>query len=205
MGPLQSLNPLPRPSVTLKEDAGRQVLRRLKTSLSLIGSLLGVLHPEFYNQQMEVYEQMNDHPERHTAEPELTQSLLDDWYTPFDGFALVANHEGESERHSNGGLFCMDILGAFGSYRGGRLEVPLLGRRFVYNPGTAFALPGSLFEHGASRVDGERICLTSFMKPAVGRGILGDRWQDILPPTADFLSTAFFFKLPEVESNDIWN
>ncbi|KAJ3537080.1 hypothetical protein NMY22_g5753 [Coprinellus aureogranulatus] len=195
---------LPRPTPNLYTSLGRSMLKSLRSSLAVIGSLLGVIHPHCYNQQMAAYEEMHDRPAKHTAEPELAKHLLDDWCTPFDVITLSANREDESRRNSRTGPFCIDVLATFGSYRGGRLEVPLLGRRFLYNPGTAFALPGNLFEYGSCRTDGENICITGFLTPAIARGILGDEWKDALPPTADVLMNAFDFKRPEVDSGNIW-
>ena len=42
----------------------------------------------------------------------------------------------------------LDILSVFGDYSGGRLEVPILNARFMYNPKTAFVLPVYLVQHG---------------------------------------------------------
>ncbi|KAJ3521604.1 hypothetical protein NMY22_g12249 [Coprinellus aureogranulatus] len=197
-------NCLPGPSATLKTPQGRKMLRAVKSTLAIIGALFAVIHPESYNQQMQAFVRMHNDLEKHTAESKLTKDLMELWCSPFNAFAMICNRETESHRDNRGGAYCLDILGTFGTYLGGRLEVPLLGRRFVYNPGTAFSLPGYLFEHAASKTTGERICLANFIRPAVGKGVLGDEWKDILPPKAESLMRAIGLKRPQVDDKDIW-
>ena len=83
----------------------------------------------------------------------------------------------------------LDLLATFGRYTQGRLEVPLLGARFVYNPSTALLFPGYLLEHGASSAEGERICMASFIRPNVGYGVL-PQYEEILLPKVKELADA---------------
>ncbi|KAJ3547378.1 hypothetical protein NMY22_g1669 [Coprinellus aureogranulatus] len=201
-GPYTSL---PRPSANLKTPDGQALLGCIKANLILMGVLLSVIHPDYYNQQMDMFIEIFRHPEDHTADPELMRKLSREWYSPFDAFALISNRETELHRDNRGGMFCLDLLGTFGRYTGGRLEVPLLGRRFLYNPGTAFAMPGYLFEHGASRVDGERICVANFFRPTVCQGVFGEEWKDIHPPSAKSLKEAWGLRRPDVDVRHIWD
>ncbi|KAJ3537081.1 hypothetical protein NMY22_g5751 [Coprinellus aureogranulatus] len=195
---------LPGPSAALSTKAGCEVLRALRKTMCLIGSLLLIIHPECYAQQMRVFREIYQRPDMHSADPELTQKLLDNWYSPFDSISLSVNREIESRRNYDAGEFTMDILGSFGTYQGGRLEVPLFGRRFSYNPGTIFSLPGYLFEHGTCKTGGDGISVVGSLRPPVGRGILGDEWREVLPPKARLLMDHWGLKRPDVDGDDIW-
>lgn len=89
----------------------------------------------------------------------------------------------------------LDLLATFGRYSMGRLEVPLLGSRFIYNPCTAVIFPGYLLEHGACRTDGERVCMANFFRPNVGYGVL-PHYREISPPRVDALADAHALHIP---------
>lgn len=118
------------------------------------------------------------------------QLALAHWSTPFTGFALISNRETPFHRDTKGGKELYDLVASFGHYRGGRFQVPLFGSKFAYNPGSVFILPGFMFEHGASRVEGDRVCFASFFKPTVGYGAKAD-YKEVGLPTARDLADGY--------------
>lgn len=173
---------LPSPSASLNPiGGGCKFLESETDTNALIGVLLSLVHPDLYAMQMEVLKELrggklevNNGAHMHT--------LFNHWSTPFTAFALIVNRETQCHRDTQGGQTLLDVLATFGRYSSGRLNVPLLGSRFVYNPGTSFVLPGHLLEHGASRAHGERVCLASFFRPNVGCGVLRDAYREVGPP-----------------------
>ena len=170
---------------------------------ALIGALLYLVHPELFHQQMGVLEELYGGSLK-VGKRALMEEAFEGWSSPFTGFALIANRESALHRDKNGGKLLLDLLAAFGRYTGGRLDVPLLGR-FAYNPGTGFVLPGHLFQHGASKTEGERICMANFIRPNIGYGVFGDRYTEISPPKVDKLTQHHELPRPHRRScKNIW-
>lgn len=173
----------------------------------LIGTLLSLVHPELFDMQykvlLEVYRKLHSQ-QCPVSDPELTEKIFEYWSTPFSGFAVIANRETPFHRDTKGGRTMLDILSVFGEYSGGRLEIPLLNARFVYDPRTAFVLPGYLMQHGASRTNGERVCIASYMRPLVGEGVLKGGYEALGPPSADELMESFGLLRAEDPGLNIW-
>jgi hypothetical protein len=171
----------------------------------LIGALLAIVHPDLFDIQMQVLEAVA-REDFICKDRALMMQAFHHWTTPFSGFAIIANRETPMHRDLQGGKTLMDILSVFGEYTQGRLDVPLLHRRFMYNPGTAFVLPGGAFEHGASQTDGERICIASFLRPNVGYGALTGEYKELGPPSRNMFADTFGMIDSEPKSGgDIWD
>lgn len=159
--------------------------------MALLGALLAIVHPALFDMQVEVMERLNAGTHKVKVKHQaFMHQALQEWASPFTGVAVISNRETPFHRDMKGGKMLYDLVATFGSYEGGRFEVPLMGRRFVYDPGTVFILPGFAFEHGAAPVDGDRVCLAHFFKPNVGYGVY-DKYQEIPPPTAEYLFSIF--------------
>lgn len=169
---------------------------------ALIGVLLSLVHPELYRVQMDVLHEIC-RGKLKVNHDEHMQALFNHWSTPFTAFALIVNRETPYHRDTQGGQTMLDVLATFGRYSNGHLNVPLLGSRFVYNPGTLFILPGHLLEHGASQTPGERVCLASFFRPNVGCSVLREAYHELGPPQIDSLARHHGLVLkPQVLSGD---
>ncbi|KAJ3544401.1 hypothetical protein NMY22_g2791 [Coprinellus aureogranulatus] len=191
------------PSTAAKSVAGLEFVERLEEVNALIGALLGVIQPGVFQRQMEVLQELY-HVRGELAHCEAIEALFQSWSTPFNAFAVIANRETVFHRDNKGGIMLPDILSVFGRYRQGRLEVPLLGARFVYNPGASILLPGYLLEHGASKTNGERICLASFIRPQVGESLVqGYDVGDLGPPDTELLAKRNQWPTPTFAKN-IW-
>lgn len=161
------------------------------STMALLGALLSIIHPDLYDMQLEVLKRLNNNTSQvEVKHHDVMHAALDKWSSPFTGMAVISNRKTPFHRDMKGGKLLYDMVATFGAYKGGRFEVPLLGRRFVYNPGTVFVLPGYLFEHGASRVQGDRVCIAQFIKPNVGYGVYR-KYIEISPPTVEHLSQKF--------------
>lgn len=162
---------------------------------ALIGAILAVVHPNLYGMQFDVLSRLN--ADAMTVNHSKTmQGVLPHWSTPFTGFALISNRESPFHRDTKGGKELYDLVASFGNYRGGRFEVPLFGSKFAYNPGSVFILPGFIFEHGASRVEGDRVCFANFFKPTVGYGAKAD-YEEVGLPTTQDLSNRYGLEFSE--------
>jgi hypothetical protein len=84
------------------------------------------------------------------------------WTSPFTAFSVIFNRETEVHRDGKGFAPFYDLIATVGRYTGGRFEVPGIGLRFRYDPGTLVGLCGKALEHGAAEVDGDRFCVVQF-------------------------------------------
>ncbi|KAF5331323.1 hypothetical protein D9611_011817 [Ephemerocybe angulata] len=158
LGHPPSTGAIPFPSSPLRHSgrAGCDLLNEMMETNALVGTLLSLVHPNLYHQQMRVLVELYS-GRAAVGDPERMHELFPFWSTPFTGFSLIANRETIFHRDTKGGKMLFNILGAFGRYTSGRMEVPLLGARFAYDPGCGLVIPGFLMEHGASRTDGVRV------------------------------------------------
>jgi len=74
-----------------------------------------------------------------------------------------------------------DVLATFGEYTDGRMELPSLGVRLEYNPGTMVALAGRVVPHGVAESKGKRVCLAYFMRDRVQEkaGVRAAGWANL--------------------------
>jgi hypothetical protein len=170
---------------------------------ALVGALLSLVHPELFKLQMDMLDRLAS-GQVEVNDKEIMKDLFPDWSTPFNGLAVLTNRETPSHRDIKGGRRTFDILTTFGDYTGGRLHVPLLSANFIYGPGTGFIMPGYVFEHSASRTEGERVCVASYVRPNVGAAVFGAYDEPPLPTMKD-LAYDYHLHLPEIVSNSIWD
>ncbi|KAJ2921881.1 hypothetical protein H1R20_g15211, partial [Candolleomyces eurysporus] len=201
------LNSIPQVSSSLCEtrvnQGGEDLLTQLTEINGLIGAVLAIIHPDLFDYQFKIMEALSS-GQVEVSNLQLMQELFQYWSTPFNGVAVIANRETALHRDTKGGRALLDIVTTFGNYENGRFEIPLLSSRFIYNPGTCIALPGFLFEHGASRTDGERVCLASFIRPNVGEAAFKVYDEPPLPT----LRTMYHYhglETPEVIEGTIWD
>jgi hypothetical protein len=188
---------------TVTNQGGPQLLGELREVNALIGALLSLVHPELFKLQMDMLDRLAS-GQVDVNDTDVMTDLFESWTTPFNGLAVITNRETPYHRDTKGGQQTFDILATFGNYTGGRLHVPLLSANFVYGPGTGFILPGYVLEHGATRTEGERICLASYIRPNVGEAVFGAYDEPRLATLKD-LVYEYHLDLPEIVSRDIWS
>ena len=86
------------------------------------------------------------------------------WPSVFTNVSLIANRETLLHRDPRSQEHWFDLLVNAGDYNGCVLSLPSLGVELAYNPGTLVAFSGRLLQHGANAVDGNRYCLTYYMR-----------------------------------------
>jgi hypothetical protein len=140
----------------------------MRETNALLGGLLSMIHPDLYWQGREALIKLSRNPE-FVAQPEqqILQELLMNWANPFSAVQVIANRQTPLHRDVRGRNSWFDMLVTAGSYTGGRLELPGLGVRLDYPPGTVIGIASKVVLHGAGPVEGDRICLAYFMRNKV--------------------------------------
>ncbi len=132
---------------------------------AIIGGILSIIHPEQYNSGIAMLRALRAYPEQvHKAE--YLPKILGVWNAPFNVMTLMSNRLTPFHRDNGAGSPCYDVLVPLGHYSNGRIEMPGLGYRFRYDPGTVVGIPARIVRHGAICL-GDRVCLAYHNKTAV--------------------------------------
>ncbi|KAJ3533201.1 hypothetical protein NMY22_g7432 [Coprinellus aureogranulatus] len=178
--PQQTANPVVgAPSACFEdpETGALNFIGDMRTTNALMGALLALVHPDLFNEQIDVLYQLAK-ASKSTDTPRMSY-IRAYWTTPFTQLSLVVNRE--TPFYFTPSRCSYDIFAAFGVQTKGRLEVPALRARFAFNPGDVVIIPGGLLESGVSKCLGEMICLASHISAEAGLRIL-PRYKELEPP-----------------------
>ena len=150
--------------------------------MSIIGAMLGVIHPDQYAAGMGILETLQANPSI-LWEPEHMRTVLDLWCIPFSGCAIIANRETPEHRDTQGRGEWYDILSTLGDYEGATLDFPGLGVSFGYESGTMVGLCGKVLSHKVGRVEeGDQVCFAWFMREKVAKHL---HWPNVRPSCSE--------------------
>ena len=135
-------------------------------SFALMGATLALIHPSLFAASMDAMAKMAAGLVK-CKEPDLVKEVMKVWPLPFNAFSVISNRQTVPHRDVQGMWPNYDLLATFGSYNDGRFEVPALGMRFVYNPGTLLGISGRVLVHGVASVSGDRVCITNYFRENV--------------------------------------
>lgn len=178
-------------SIPLKEKSGNAPLdwcRETKPFSELLSGVLSIIHPELYKIGQEAMAKLRTNPSEPVGGPWVADDetarlhqVLSEWGHPWTAMSIMVNRATPCHRDVNGRNTWMDVLVTVGDYTLGRLELPGLGLRLEYNPGTVVALLGKVVTHGAAEVMGERACLAYYMRNGVHErlGMPAGTWMNV--------------------------
>ena len=129
--------------------------------MSLLSAVLAVIHPRLATQALSILHGIHSGAIQNVATNSLGP-IRDSWPCAFNAFSIISNRETDLHRDGKGFTPYYDILTMLGNYENGRLEVPGIGLRFKYNPGTIVGICGKALAHGVAEVEGERYCLVQY-------------------------------------------
>lgn len=137
-----------------------QYLQNDQESLSLLGAVLALIHPQLAAIGLSVLRGFHQNLIRTNTKDLGPVRLL--YPSPCTAFSIISNRETVLHRDGKGYSPYYDIITTLGHYTDGRLEVPGIGLRFQYNPGTIVGMCGKVLAHGVGEVNGERFCLVQY-------------------------------------------
>jgi hypothetical protein len=154
-------------------------LSSIMETSALIGAILSIIHPELYHSGRDTLLALARQPTK-VKEADLYVNLLQYWSSGFSGMSVISNRECPMHRDIQARKPWYDILATFGDYKDGRLELPNLGIRLEYNPGTVVGLAGRVVRHGVAHCTGNRVCLAYYMRDTVHEraGIQAPGWMN---------------------------
>jgi len=140
---------------------GVRYLREDHGSLCILGAVLSTIHPIAAKQGLVIMHGIANGTIQNEATNSLDQARLV-WPSPFTALSIISNRETELHRDCKGFAPFYDLITTVGDYMHGRFEVPGIGLRFGYDPGTMIGIYGKVLEHGVAEVDGDRFCVVQF-------------------------------------------
>lgn len=150
-----------------------QWCQETRTFSEFLAGVIGVIQPELYAIGCEALSKLAEAPlpdEQHWVPDEGVSRLHDilpHWGHPWNAMSVMVNRTTPCHTDGLGIDNFMDLLVTVGEYSLGRLEVPGLGVRFVYDAGSAVAILARVLKHGVAEVNGERACLAYYMRSLV--------------------------------------
>jgi len=145
-------------------------------SAIVLGALL-IMHPQLYEDGMRGMSIMEDWSSMYDPVMNHTLSL---WPTAFTNISLIANQSTPLHRDPQSHASWYDVIVNVGEYTNCVMSIPTLGIELVYKPGTAVAFSRRLLRHGVNAVEGNRYCLTYYMRDNI------HQWAHV-PQCADWM------------------
>lgn len=148
------------------DSPARQWVEQTQEFSALCGGLLAVIHPKMAESGWQALDKMVREPQTVKNAANVADAL-EHWTSPFSGISIISNRETPVHRDVNGRNSWYDILATFGNYKKGRLELPGMGYRLEYQPGTVVGLAGKVVSHGVPSVEHNRVCIAYYMRNKV--------------------------------------
>ena len=154
-----------------------------------LGAIQGVLNPDLFQAGLNALHTLSMLSEQdgRVVHHEVMMEVLKTWAFPCSALQVICNRCCPTHRDFQGGAENFDILATVGNYTGACFEVPTLGVRFAYEPGTIVVLLSYLLEHGVSEVQGDRITIAGFHRPDVHKQFMHTLDHNLPPPTIQYL------------------
>jgi hypothetical protein len=153
-------------STMLCEESALPWLKRMQPSNVLVNAILALTHRPLFLSGHKAISNLKQ-PEDLGIEIK-THEHIDSWNSAFTGISVIANRVTPRHCDDRGSFPWYDVLFSVGAHRGAFLGLDDIGAALSYDPGTAVALCGKVLSHLLPNwLDGERICITYFMRNMV--------------------------------------
>jgi len=163
------------------ETVGGRWAVEMQESSALIGSILGVVHPELYAQGVEAMTVLSGEGARYVDNEDQLLRALKVWTSPFSALSVITNQSTPAHRDTKGRNEWLDLVVALGEDDSvGIMTFPGLGLSVGYDPGTIIAIAGKVIRHAAEFEGGERACIAYYMRNKVQErlGIPAGTWMN---------------------------
>lgn len=128
-------------------------------SSALFSAILSVIHPGLYHSGRATILRLTEQTDLHPA--------LVLWPSVFNAVTVLSNRSTPFHRDNKSRAAWYDLLATFGRYRGAVMELPGVGLKLSYGPGSVLGMAGKVIRHGVSDCQGDRVCLAYYMRDKV--------------------------------------
>jgi hypothetical protein len=128
-----------------------------KKGMGLLNDVMSLIHPDLYHAGREAVELLK--------QSDLTRSSADRWPSIWTGVSLIANRITKSHVDKWGSNSWYDFLVSIGSYENAYFDLPDVGLKLEYLPGTGVAFCSKFLQHSVKEWGGgDRLCYAMFMR-----------------------------------------
>ena len=162
--------------------AGGQWAIQMQESSAVIGSILGVAHPQLFQQGVTALTKLSREGAKLVDNEEQLMRALKVWTSPFNALTVITNRNTPPHRDTKGRNEWLDLITALGEDDSVRIMTsPGLGLSVDYNPGTVVVIAGKVIRHAAKFEGGERACIAYYMRNKVQErlGLLAGTWMNV--------------------------
>lgn len=152
----------------------KRFLRDILDFQALIGGIICALHPVQYSIMRGALIRAADphlkiSPGETIEDWSLYREILGTWASGFTGLSVISQRETPFHRDGRSPRTMFDVLATVGKTIDPaiRAELPGIGIRFHYNPGTMLLILSKAIRHGVSVSKEERCCLAFFVRERV--------------------------------------
>jgi hypothetical protein len=185
---IQRLVDAPGPSRTLSKPQTARWIEAVTDTEASINDIFSLIAPQLHSDGIRSLQRAQANFPTHPG--------ISSWPSKFNGISVIVNRKTVFHRDSGGRPEWYDLLFAAGTYKRATLDIPDIGARFDYNPGTVIALCGRVFRHGVVSWDGgERICYAHYMRNNVlhRQGMKNSSWVEE-KDYKEWMSTAYLHR-----------
>ena len=148
-------------SAELRKPEGSAWVSAMETTNTLLGAVLGVIHPPTFNAGVNCIQGIEQSPE--IRKRENLDQLLNVWTSPCIAGSIINNRNTPLHRDNGASCGSMDIMASVEAFYKVTFTVPSLGYEFLFSSGSVFGLLGRIVPHGAE-VEGERMCFAQYLR-----------------------------------------
>jgi hypothetical protein len=162
------------PSVDLQHFTGKRWLDQVRHCEALCNAITALIAPEQYDAGEKAIDLIKQGVEVTNASPHAQH-----WNSVFNGSQAIANRNTPAHRDTGGCFTHYDLLVSAGTHKKAAFTLPELGMSLPYQPGDVVALFGRVLLHEVNGwSEGERICITHYMKARIHErlGIPRPKW-----------------------------
>ena len=170
----------PRPSATLNAQNATPRdtwITDVQESSAILSAMLRVMHPELYQAGRDAIGGMRDQAPLGSHQ----RTVLDAWSSVFTAVQVISQRETPEHRDNGSRATWYDLLVTLGGYTNLYLELPGIGVRVRYDPGSVVAIAGKILRHRVAKANAWRICYAYFMRDKVHSSlqIRAPHWMEV--------------------------
>jgi hypothetical protein len=166
-----------------EDDPIRRWFNQTRVLSAILAGALSIIHPELYSLGQQAMLVLGERPEHFVpdADPDRLHTLLKEWVHPWTATSIMVNRSTPVHRDVHGRNSWMDMMVTLGEYSPCYLDVPGLGAKLRYDPGTAVGLLSKVVRHGVAEVAGDRMCIAYYMRDKVHDrlGVRAGGWMNL--------------------------
>jgi hypothetical protein len=147
-----------------KTEDGAAYINRIHDAEGILNCIGMLICPDLFSVGAKAIEKL-----KCGENPQIQHENVQLWPSFFSGIEVISNRITPMHRDQQAATQMYDFLVSGGNHINTWFELPDVGARLLYNPGTVTAICGKVLRHGVSTWDEktDRLCIAHFMRDSV--------------------------------------